>query len=78
MRRRRLGAAGLIAVCVCVCDTGPGAGKTTVMAMRAMYIIGCLKQGQLVSLAYDGVVALTFSRRYVELQLVQQSLACSC
>ncbi|DBB05516.1 TPA: hypothetical protein ACH3X1_012469 [Trebouxia sp. C0004] len=41
-------------------NAGPGSGKTTVMALRALYIIGILRQN---GGAPDDVVALTFSRR---------------
>ncbi|DBB08139.1 TPA: hypothetical protein ACH3X3_008328 [Trebouxia sp. C0006] len=41
-------------------NAGPGSGKTTVMALRALYIIGILRQN---GGAPDAVVALTFSRR---------------
>ncbi|DBA81006.1 TPA: hypothetical protein ACH3X2_007212 [Trebouxia sp. C0005] len=41
-------------------NAGPGSGKTTVMALRALYIIGILRQN---GAAPDDVVALTFSRR---------------
>lgn len=43
---------------------GPGSGKTTVMALRALYIIGMLRQLSRSSQGFDDVVALTFSRRY--------------
>ena len=41
-------------------------GKTTVMALRALYIIGILRQN---GGAPDAVVALTFSRRYSTMKI---------
>lgn len=55
---------------------GPGSGKTTVMALRALYIIGILRQLSRKSKGFDDVVALTFSRRCAHVRCDNVCMTC--